>query len=107
VRSPIAPEGFRQVATNCFHNAHHLADRLVARRSGCLRFGAPFFNEFVVNLNAAAEDVSAALASRDILGGIPLGRWWPDLRHSLLIAATEMNTIEEMDALIAGLEEWL
>jgi glycine dehydrogenase subunit 1 len=103
----LGPEGFRQVATSCFHNAHHLADRLVARRSSSLRFDAPFFNEFVVNLNAPAEDASKALASRDILGGIPLGRWWPDLRHSLLIAATEMNTIEEIEALVGALDEWL
>ena len=60
-----------------------------------------------VNLNAPAEDASSALVSRGILGGIPLGRWWPDLRHSLLIAATEMNTIEEMEALVAALGEWL
>ena len=103
----LGPDGLRAVATTSYRHAHHLAQRLAARRPGCLPFAAPFFGEFVVRLRAPAEAAVEALARKHLLAGIPLSRWWPDQPHALLLAATEMNTLDELEALAQALGDWL
>jgi len=69
-----------------------------------------FFNEFTVKLGKPAGDVVEALAARDILGGVPLSRFYPDkpdLANLMLVAATELNTDDDMDRLANGLKEVL
>lgn len=103
----LGPRGLQAVATTSYRHAHYLADRLVRRQPGCLRFGAPFFNEFVVRLRRSAEEAVAALVDQNLLAGIPLSRWWPDQASALLVAATEMNTRPEIEALAAALGDWV
>src|SRR4029077_10844625 len=68
--------GLRELASRNVELAHSAAAALAA--SGMrARFGAPFFNEFVVNTG----DAAAALARAEhagILGGIALGGYWPE-----------------------------
>jgi glycine dehydrogenase subunit 1 len=69
-----------------------------------------FFNEFTVRLKKPAAEVVEALAARNILGGVPLSRFYPDkaeLANLMLVAATELNTEDDMDLLAAGLKEVL
>ncbi|MCX5976833.1 MAG: hypothetical protein NTV33_08430 [Coprothermobacterota bacterium] len=41
-----------------------------------------------------------------ILGGIALGRDFPGLANSWMVAATEMNSKEQIDALVACVAQW-
>ena len=66
------------------------------------RFSAPHFNEFVLQLPKKAEEVLSALQQKGILGGIALGPWYPEMKDSLLVCATEMNTRDEMDRYAAA-----
>jgi glycine dehydrogenase subunit 1 len=71
---------------------------------------AAFFNEFAVQLPKPAADVVEALAKRSILGGVPAARFYPtypELAHTLLLAATEMNSDAEIEALVGALKEVL
>jgi glycine dehydrogenase subunit 1 len=45
------------------------------------------------------------LVEHGIIGGYDLGRDYPHLAHHLLVSATEMTTVAEMDALVAALQE--
>jgi glycine dehydrogenase subunit 1 len=65
----------------------------------------PFFNEFVVSCPAPAAEVNDFLLSQDILGGYDLGLTYPDMKHDLLVAVTEMISRSEIDYLAAVLEE--
>jgi len=87
-------EGLRELALQNLAKAHYLADRVPRRFSG------PFFNEFV----AAAKHrppaaVNEALLQKKIIGGLPLGRFYPELEDCLLLCATEMSRREDMDKL--------
>jgi glycine dehydrogenase subunit 1 len=42
--------------------------------------------------------VNRALLKRKIIGGLPLGRFYPELADSVLLCATEMSRREDMDA---------
>ena len=69
-----------------------------------------FFNEFTLRLDRPAAPVVEALAARQILGGLPVSRLYPespDLTNLLLVAVTEMATEADMAALAAGLREVL
>src|SRR3546814_14902356 len=69
-----------------------------------------FFNEFTLVLDSDARLVVRELADRNILGGVSLGRLYPeapDIRNGLVIAVTETTTSEDVDALAQGLREIL
>jgi glycine dehydrogenase subunit 1 len=69
-----------------------------------------FFNEITLRLNKDAAQVVEELASRNILGGVPVSRLIsgrPELSNLLLVAATETTTPEHIDALAAALEDIL
>jgi glycine dehydrogenase subunit 1 len=101
----MGPAGLRRVGELSLAKAHYAADRLTAIPGVRLRFGAPFFKEFTLELPCAPERVVRRLARRRILAGVPLGRWERRLRNCLLVAVTERRTRTEIDALAAALAE--
>ena len=87
-------QGLRELAEQNLSKAHYLAGRLP------LRFSGAFFNEFVVEAGARPpERVNQSLLERKIVGGLPLGRFYPELRDSMLVCATEMSRREHTDTL--------
>jgi len=87
-------QGLRELASQNLAKAHYLGGKLPPRFSG------PFFNEFVVSTNARApEAVNAALLEHKIIGGLALGRFYPELDHAMLLCATEMSRRQDMDVL--------
>jgi glycine dehydrogenase subunit 1 len=97
--------GLRQVAELCFHKAHYAADQISRIASYSLTFDAPFFHEFVVSCPKPVAEINAALLEHGFLGGYDLGQDYPALKDHMLLAVTEMNTKDEMDALGGVLEE--
>jgi glycine dehydrogenase subunit 1 len=91
-------EGLRELAGQNLSKAHYLANRL--REQGAeLIFDSPFFNEFAVRpRGSTAAEVNRRAAGRKVIGGLDLGRFYPDLAGSLLVCATEVNRRAEMDA---------
>ena len=85
-------EGLRELALQNLAKAHYLAENLKPAFSG------KFFNEFVVRAGAP-ETVNKALLKRKIIGGLPLGRFYPELADAMLVCATEMSRRADMDEL--------
>jgi len=105
----LGPTGLATVA-----RASHLrAEETKAKVFALAGFGpyfadAPTFNEFVVRTPKPATAYVDALAPRKIAPGIARGAFAkelgdPGLEHALLIAATELTTEADIDALVAGL----
>ena len=65
----------------------------------------PFFNEFSVKCLRPVTEINNHLMERGIIGGYDLGKDYADLQDHMLIAVTEMNTKDEIDALVATLQE--
>jgi glycine dehydrogenase subunit 1 len=87
-------QGLRELATQNIAKSHYLASKLKTRFSG------PFFNEFVASTNGKSpEEINNALLRKKIIGGLPLGRFYPELSDCVLLCATEMSNREQMDAL--------
>jgi glycine dehydrogenase subunit 1 len=87
-------QGLRELAEQNLAKAHYLASKLP------LEFEAPFFNEFVARTNGKSpEQINAELLEQKIIGGLPLARFYPELKNCMLLCATEMNKRQDMDAL--------
>lgn len=85
-------QGLRELAEQNLAKAHYLAGPLPKRFSGA------FFNEFVVKANGKSPAaVNQSLLESKIIGGLPLGRFYPELSDCMLLCATEMSRREHMD----------
>ena len=90
-------EGLRELAEQNLAKAHYLAQQL-EKCGASLAFTGPFFNEFVVRpANAAPAEINRRALESKIIGGLELGRYYPELDDCMLVCATEMNRREEMD----------
>jgi glycine dehydrogenase subunit 1 len=85
--------GLRELATQNLAKAHYLGSKLKPRFSG------PYFNEFVTSASASSPDeINAKLLEKKIIGGLALGKFYPELKDSALLCATEMSKRADMDA---------
>ena len=98
--SVMGPDGMAQAAEQSMAKAHYLAKELCAIDGVELVYDGPFFHEFVTRL-PERENVLAALAADDILGGLPVGG------DQILWCATEKVSRVELDRAVSIVKEVL
>ena len=100
----MGPTGMRDVAELCLQKARYAAEQLSGVPSLSLKFAAPTFKEFVVQVRGrSVDDVIEKAAKQNIFAGVPLGRWYSALSDCMLVAVTEKRTKEEIDRLAAAI----
>ncbi|MEQ6333359.1 aminomethyl-transferring glycine dehydrogenase subunit GcvPA [Sphingobium sp. MK2] len=105
----LGERGLRELASLNHGLAVQAADRL-AQVPGVTLLNDSFFNEFTLVLTRDARDVVRSLADKGVLGGVSLGRLFPDapaIGKGLVVAVTETVTAEDIEALATALEEEL
>ena len=105
----LGEAGLRQLAAINHARARLAAERLSAIPGVTLATPA-FFNEFTLMLPVEARPVVRALAERGVLGGVSLGRLYPDrndMANGLIVAVTETVSEEDIGALADGLSSIL
>jgi glycine dehydrogenase subunit 1 len=105
----LGEKGLRELATLNHALAVQAAERL-ARVSGVTLLNDGFFNEFTLILSKDARDVVRNLADKGVLGGVSLGRLYPDapeIGGGLIVAVTETTSAEDVEAFAKALEEEL
>lgn len=85
--SLMGEKGFREAGYLSAKNAHKLSDKLAEK--GIHTLNKNFFNEFVIEVDNADKFLEK-LKSKNIIGGLKLDE------KRILVAATEMNTDEEI-----------
>ncbi len=98
----LGPEGLRSEAGRCLAGAR-LARRLAEEAGFTPLFGDPFFHEFVLSLEVPAREVLRGMAADGFLGGVDLGRWYPELGEALHVCVTGARTEEEIGGWAASL----
>ncbi len=94
----MGPQGLKEVAEACMQKAHYAAEKIAAIPGMRIAYDKPFFMEFVVESDISTDKIDEAVRGAGIVGGLPL-----DARRTLY-CVTEMNTREEIDALVRALE---
>jgi glycine dehydrogenase subunit 1 len=100
----VGREGLRGVAELCLRKARYAYEELVNRKGCQPVFGAPFFKEFAVRCAEPVAAVNAALMKEKIIGGLDLGRYYPELSGCMLLCVTEKRTRAEIDRLVRTME---
>jgi glycine dehydrogenase subunit 1 len=103
--SLLGEHGLRQVAKLNYHKAHYAASKISGIPGYSLWSADPFFNEFVVTCPEPVSEINEHLLEHSILGGYDLGQDYPGMENSMLLAVTEMNTKDDIDALVEVLME--
>ncbi len=103
--SLLGKSGFKQVANLCYQKAHYAASEIAKLPGYELVSKAPFFHEFVVKCPRPVNEINNLLLDQGILGGYDLSKDFSVLKNHMLIAVTEMNTRDEIDALVDALSE--
>ena len=98
--------GLSKVAHLCYHKAHYAARLISGLDKYEVKLAKPFFKEFIVRCPMPVDELNSILLDvYGILGGFDLGRVYPGMTNHMLVCVTEMNTAEEIDALVEALEE--
>jgi len=95
----LGKSGLKEVALQNLRKAAYAREKLAKVKGCALRFSGPTFNEFVLQVKRKPGDVLKGLLKKQIIGGLELGRFYPELKDCLLVCATEQNSREEIDAL--------
>jgi glycine dehydrogenase subunit 1 len=101
--STLGKAGLRQVAELSYHKAHYAARKINNIVGYRVDLKKEFFNEFVVECPRPVKEINAALSAQGIIGGYDLSTDYPHLGNAMLVAVTEMNTKEQIDALAKAL----
>ncbi len=98
--------GMKELAEQNLAKAHYAAQALGATPGSEVLFAkSPRFHEFVLSTQEAPDAMNARLLEHKIIGGLPLAKWYPELRNASLWCATEQNSREQIDiaaAVVAG-----
>ena len=99
----LGKEGLVETARACLEKAHAAAERLAALPGYSLAFQAPFFHEFALKCPGPAGPIAARAREEGVRAGIPLSRFFEGMDDLLLVAVTEWNTEEDIEALARAL----
>ncbi len=105
----LGEAGLRQLA-GINHGRAKVAATELAQVPGVSVVNSGFFNEFTLRLPVDARATVHKLAEKGVLGGVSLGRLYPDndaLANGLVVAVTETATEEDIAAFAAALKEVL
>jgi glycine dehydrogenase subunit 1 len=103
----LGPGGLRRLGELCVCRTA-LAAGVLGDIPGCsIRFPGPRFKEFVLDTPIPGERLVRGLARRGYLAGPALGRWYPQLPNSVLVAVTENRTEEDIALLGEAVEKEL
>ena len=105
----LGPQGMRDVGRTIMErSAYAVAELGKIKGVRAPALDAPFFQEFIVNLDDARKtvrEVNDALLEMGIYGGINLSKIFPNLGESLMLSVTEMHTKGDIDLLVRSIRQ--
>jgi glycine dehydrogenase subunit 1 len=101
----LGKEGFRELGEQCLQRAHYAQERICSIEGFAPLFDRPFFDEFAVSCPIPVEQLNVELREHGIVGPYDLSRDYPDLGNAALFCVTEARSRDDIEALVAALEE--
>lgn len=101
--SAVGKEGLRKIAELSLQKAHY-ACREIAKLEGFTSvFGASYFKEFIIRCPKPVAQINEELLQEKMIGGLDLGRYYPELTNCMLLCVTENRTQDDINRLIKKL----
>lgn len=98
--SVMGREGLRQVARVNVERANTLRTEIRKLNGYYVPFEGPIFNEFVVRSRRSTKLLLEKLRKKDVIGGYPLERDYPELKNCFLVTATETKTEADLESFV-------
>lgn len=99
----VGPHGLRETAGLCLQKSHYAAQELSKLAGVRLRFAAPFFKEFTMELPTdRVGELLASLLQAGYHAGLATGTWYPELKNCVTLAVTEKRSKAEIDGLVGA-----
>jgi glycine dehydrogenase subunit 1 len=99
----MGKQGLQEVAEQNAQKAAYAASEIAKIDGYSLPFSAPRFNEFVVRGPRAATELLERARQDGVIGGLALSKYYSGHEKDVLVAVTEMNSKEQIDALVDAL----
>ena len=104
----VGPQGLREIGEHNILKTDYAVTQIQQKTKYQVLFPAPRYNEFVIQASPSGRgrhDSQQADAPGEGLNvpGIPLSRFYPELPNAHLLCVTEINTREQIDAMVKGL----
>jgi len=96
----LGKNGLRQLAEQNLAKAHYAAAKLREIPGFTTPFAGPCFNEFMVKVPGDEGSLLEDLQREKIVGGLPLGKFYPELAGHLLLCFTELVSRAAIDRLV-------
>ena len=101
--SLLGSEGLERVAAHSHNNTQRLAQRLAAVAGVRLAEQKTSFHERVILLDKPAAKVLEVMAGENVLGGLDLEPYYPELGSAILFCATETKTEADLNSYVEAL----
>jgi glycine dehydrogenase subunit 1 len=101
----LGKQGFRELGSLCLQKAHYAFRQITALPGYQAAFSSPFFDEFVIRAPISTAKLQRHLLQADIIGGYGLDGNYPGMDNCMLFCVTETRTKEDIDRLVAVLQE--
>jgi len=98
--SILGKEGIKEICNQSLQKSHFLKDKLCENSSFKEKFSSPFFKEFVVESLIPVKELNKKLLQNNIIGGLDLERFFPELKNNMLICVTEKRTEDEINKFV-------
>ena len=101
----LGPEGVRELGETCMGLGAYAKHRLADAGFELAFPGRATFKEFAVRVGRSATDVVRAARAQGVHPGYALGRDYPGLDDTLLVAITERRSVADIDRLVEVLTQ--
>jgi glycine dehydrogenase subunit 1 len=96
-------EGIRELGELNLDRAHYLREEIGRLKGFRVDPSTPIFNEFAVFSEKSYAEIESRLVPQGILPGIDLSPFYPEMKGSFLVCATETKTKEDLDRFVQAL----
>ena len=93
----MGAQGLASVATQSHQNTQALVKAMLSIPGVERVFNGPFFHEVAIKLPKSVSNFLRSMGAHNILAGVALDTWYPELSDTLLVCATETKTADDIE----------
>jgi len=102
--STMGPAGMKEVSERIFGAAHYAKKRFNEEALSAPYFAGSFFGDLSLSTKVAGVELSDRLSQYSILGGLPLGRFYKNLKNVSLFSFTELHRVPDVERLVQSIK---
>lgn len=100
--STMGPSGMKEIGERIFGTSHYARKRFTEERIVSPYFSGDFFGDVSIKTATSADHLAELLSQHSILGGLPLGKFYENMKHVSLFSFSELHSADDVERLIAS-----